>query len=247
MDSIAVKAPKGSCCHCSCAGRFAVAWLLYAATGLLRRADDPLGNWGRSIAGRHKKGGHKKACGAIARRIACALWEVHRRGVPFTYEHYTLAQELVCPLTPLSTLLPSRAVRLLRDAGIRNSHQLATAYREGKLAAIAGFGDASIALVKQWVAKTGKFVREKPANLPGADASGETGTKNYTLDPGLKFHKQGANRKDSNEQNPQTQQVSPAAEHAQARPARPAAAPDPGTRRRRRARGSRHNRKGGAA
>ena len=30
--------------------------LLYAASGLLRRRDDPLGQWGRSIAGRNKKG-----------------------------------------------------------------------------------------------------------------------------------------------------------------------------------------------
>ena len=48
--------------------------LLYAASGLLRRRDDPLAGWGRSIAGRHKKGGHRKACTAVARRIAQALW-----------------------------------------------------------------------------------------------------------------------------------------------------------------------------
>ena len=199
--------------------------LLYAASSLLRRRDDPLGNWGRSIAGRHKKGGHKKACGAVARRIACALWEVHRRGVPFSYEKYTLAQALVCPLTPLGTILPSRAVRLLRDAGIRNSHQLAAAYKDGKLAAIQGFGDTSINLVKQWVAKAGKYVRDaagpqpstlNPQPFPGASAPGESGKKIYSLTPALKFTKRGANRKDSSEQDNQDHPSSVADEHAEA-------------------------------
>jgi transposase len=178
--------------------------LLYAASGLMRRRDDPLGNWGRAIAGRHKKGGYKKACGAIARRLACALWEVHRRGEPFSYIQYTLAQMIECPLTPLGLIVAPRAVKVLRDAGIRNSHQLAAAYAAGKLAAINGFGESSIDLVKQWVAKEGKRVRSAEAQFPEAGASGKTQAKTYSLEPGLVFQKKGANRKDSNEQNLQT-------------------------------------------
>jgi transposase len=180
--------------------------LLYAATGLMRRRDDPLGNWGRSIAGRHKKGGHKKACGAIARRLACALWEVHRRGVPFTYEHYTLAQAIVCPLTPLGTILPRRSVLTLRDNGIRNSHQLAKAYADGKLAAIQGFGNTSINLVKQWVAKSGKHVRAVAAHSPGAVAPESAQAKDYSLKPELKFTKRGTNRKAVSEQDDEENQ-----------------------------------------
>jgi len=175
--------------------------LLYAATGLLRRRDDPLGNWGRSIAGRHKKGGHKKACGAIARRLACGLWEVHRRGVPFSYEQYTLAQTIVCPLTPLGVILSPRSVKVLREAGIRNSHQLAAAYAAGKLAAITGFGDTSIDLVKQWIAKEGKHVRSGDPHFSEAGAPEKTQARMYSLEPGLKFTKKGDNRKDTSEQN----------------------------------------------
>jgi len=47
--------------------------LLYAASGILRKPNDKMGQWGKSIAGRHKKGGYRKACGALARRIACGL------------------------------------------------------------------------------------------------------------------------------------------------------------------------------
>jgi transposase len=190
--------------------------LLYAASGLLRRPDDPLGNWGRSIAGRHKKGGHKKACGAIARRIACALWEVHRRGVPFSYDGYTLAQSIVIPQTPLGTILPHRAVLTLRAAGIRNSTQLANAYEAGKLAAIQGFGDASIGLVKQWVIKAGRRVRAGTEQSPGADAPEPARGKIYSLDPALKFTKREANRKDSSEQDHPNHQSSAAEEHAEA-------------------------------
>jgi transposase len=201
--------------------------LLYAATTLLRRPADPLGNWGRSIAGRHKKGGHKKACGAIARRLACALWEVHRRGVPFSYEQYTLAQSIVCPLTPLGVIVSPRAVKTLREAGIRNSHQLAAAYHEGKLAAIAGFGETSINLVKAWVAKAGKLVRPPPTTdhrspttdhhpLPEAPAPGTGKSRTYSLSPVLVFKKERPNRKASSEQDHQDNPSSAADEHAEA-------------------------------
>jgi transposase len=192
--------------------------LLYAASGLLRRTDDPLGNWGRSIAGRHKKGGHKKACGAIARRLACGLWEVHRRGQPWSYDQYTLAQKIVCPLTPLGTLLPRKAVLVLRSAGIRNSHQLAAAYNDGKLAAIQGFGDTSIRAVKQWVLRTSKPIRPNapnpnpnpnPQSLSEAVPSGTGKPKTYVLSPSLAFKKE-RRRKVSNDQDTQTSTGHPA-------------------------------------
>jgi transposase len=204
--------------------------LLYAATGLLRRPEDAFGQWGRSIAGRHKKGGHKKACGAIARRLACALWEVHRRGVPFSYEKYTLAQTLTCPFTPLGVILPPRAVKSLRDAGIRNSYQLAGAYCEGKLAAIAGFGDTSINLVKAWVVKSGKYVRQTQTTdhgprttdhgpqttdrSPGADAPESARVKTYSLDASLKFTRRERRRKDSSAEASKTNQSDATGAHA---------------------------------
>ena len=88
--------------------------LLYAAAGILRQPSEPLGQWGRSIAGRHKKGGHRKACGAIARRLACALWHVHRKGELFSYDQYQLATTILLPTVGLDTFLPARAVKILR-------------------------------------------------------------------------------------------------------------------------------------
>jgi len=196
--------------------------LLYAASGLLRRRDDPLGQWGRSIAGRNKKGGHKKACGAVARRIACALWEVHRRGVPFSYEQYRLAQTIFCPPTPLSRIVPARAVQTLRDVGIRNSDQLVIAYNKGLLAAINGLGERSIALIKEWIAKEGRFERDLRKEISGPAGSGARRAKTYFLAPALAFKKKEANGKESNAETEQTSTQSAPGQDAQAPAARPA-------------------------
>jgi transposase len=127
--------------------------LLYAAAGLLRRPAEPLGQWGRSIAGRHKKGGHRKACGAVARRLACALWHVHRKGEMFTYDGYQLSTQLQLPNVRLSTFVPKRALILLRDEGVTTTKDLASAYSEGRLATIFGLGAATLAGIKDWIQK----------------------------------------------------------------------------------------------
>lgn len=127
--------------------------LLYAASGLLRRPSDPLGAWGKSIAGRHKKGGYRKACGAIARRIAVGLWHVHRKGEAFSYDGYQLSTSISLPNVPLDSFLPRRAVLTLASEDIKTTAQLAAAYSAGKLATVYGLGAASITLIKDWVQK----------------------------------------------------------------------------------------------
>jgi hypothetical protein len=52
--------------------------LVSAAGVVLRVGGTGLAQWGRSIRGRHRKGGWAKACGAIARKLAVALWYVHK-------------------------------------------------------------------------------------------------------------------------------------------------------------------------
>ena len=140
--------------------------LLYAASGVLRLTDSPLGQWGRSIAGRHKVGGHRKACGAVARRIACALWHVHRKAEPFSYAQYTLAQRLVVPYTKLAGFLPPRIVKLLAASAITTSQQLADAFNQGQLASIHGLGDTTLKNITQWMRKFGKRQPTAAADHP---------------------------------------------------------------------------------
>jgi hypothetical protein len=171
--------------------------LLYAASGVLRRTGCPLGQWGRSIAGRHKTGGHRKACGAVARRIGCALWHVHRKAEPFTYEGYALAQKLLVPDTKLSAFLKPKAVSLLSENGIQTAQQLADAFNDGKLAAIRGLGEVSLKAIAEWVRQHCKRQRP-PKSAASAPKNGKlSSATDYTLRPGLTFNQARAHKKPS--------------------------------------------------
>ena len=129
--------------------------LLYAAAGVLRQPADPLGQWGRSIAGRHKKGGHRKACGAIARRLAVSLWHVHRKGEMYDGSQYQLVNQFTVPDVKLSSILPKRAVSILKAEHVTSTAALALAYTEGKLAGMFGLGSGTIAKIKAWISEHG--------------------------------------------------------------------------------------------
>lgn len=150
--------------------------LLYAASGILRKPDEPLANWGRSIAGRHKKGGYRKATGAIARRLAVALWYVHSKAEPFSYAGYTFTKPVTVPDVPLHEVLPPPPCKLLKVAGVHTSAALADAYLTGKLAGIRGFGEKAIATVKAWLAQHQRHPKKK--DLPG---------RTYKLSPARLF------------------------------------------------------------
>jgi hypothetical protein len=161
--------------------------LLYAASGLLRRTGDPIGQWGRSIAGRHKKGGHRKACGAVARRIAAGLWHVHRKAEPFSYAQYYLSSKLLVPDVPLKTFLPPRLVRLLHATGIKSTPDLATAYNEGRLATIFGLGAGSIQTIKTWLHANAIRTGPDGAPAPRPAKPHQSQGKAYPLSPALQF------------------------------------------------------------
>ena len=74
--------------------------LLYAASSEMRNPDSRLARWGCSIAGRHRKGGYRKATGALARRLACGLWHVQRLAQPFDAAKYRFGDEPVPQGTP---------------------------------------------------------------------------------------------------------------------------------------------------
>lgn len=161
--------------------------LLYAASGVLRVTESPLGQWGRSIAGRHKQGGHRKACGAVARRLAIALWHVHRKAEPFSYEGYNFTQSLTVPDIPFKNFLRPTLIGTLKDNGIRQAQQLADAWHAGKLALIPGVGEASLATIRDWLFQHAirKQHREEAPRAPVA-AKNSSG-KIYPLRPALTF------------------------------------------------------------
>jgi hypothetical protein len=161
--------------------------LLYAAAGLLRQLDSPLGRWGKAIAGRHKSGGYRKACGAIARRLACMLWHVHRKAEAFSYADYHFSQQLIVPETPLEEFLPRRAVKRLTSEGIKTAARLAEAYVNGKLAGILGLGQQTLKIIHEWVLRHGRRLDGEAPPHKAADPAKVPSGKIYVLNPALTF------------------------------------------------------------
>jgi transposase len=124
--------------------------VLFAAAGLMRDASTPIGQWAASIAGRHRKGGYRKALGATARRLACALWHVQRKGEPFSYDGYDFALVPSVPERPLSEVLTGKQIKLL-PVKVKTTVELTRAYYAGDLTLIKGIGDGALRAIRQWL------------------------------------------------------------------------------------------------
>lgn len=132
--------------------------LLNAAAHVLSDPKSAMGCWGRSIAGRHKRGGYRRAKGAVARRIGCALWHVQRLGRPWDATGYTFGGVPEVPWVPLPAMgLPPRVAKLLEPLG--NSVDIVAALYSGRVVATPGLGEVAIAALKDWVAKNQFKVR----------------------------------------------------------------------------------------
>jgi hypothetical protein len=139
--------------------------LLFAATGEMRKPESRLGAWGQSIAGRHRKGGQKKAVGAIARRIAVGLWHVHRLAKPFDLSLYHFGEPPAVVDAPASAIgLAPRAASLLPD-GLLTASDVVGAFWRGELAHVKGFGEGAMRKTSEWI-KSHRAVRAGPRQYP---------------------------------------------------------------------------------
>jgi hypothetical protein len=164
-------------------GNLRLHWaLVQAATGLLRRPGTPLAQWGLSLQGRHKKGGYRKATGALARRLAVMLWHVHRLGVKFDPSKYCFEAVPPVPCVPIAAMgLAPRVTALL--AGYGDSRAAAAAYYKGHLASLPGFGPAAMQALGKWIHEhtthhrpTPRANETKPEPSSSAAAGGPTST-----------------------------------------------------------------------
>ncbi|HRQ71571.1 MAG TPA: IS110 family transposase [Phycisphaerales bacterium] len=145
--------------------------LLMAAAVVLRKTDEPLGQWGRSIMGRHKKAGWKRACGAVARRLAVSMWHVHRTGTMYDPSKVELATNVEWPSVDLESMLPPRFASILAKMGFVNSAEVAKAYYDG-LGTEKGVGEGCLAAVREWCLKhRPRTGRRKPTNPASREGS----------------------------------------------------------------------------
>ena len=125
--------------------------LTHAAQTLIAKPREPMGNWGHNMWKRNKKGGFKKACGAVARRMVCASYEVTKRGMPFSYELYTYYDP---PRYDTQVLTAEELGRYAKPLSpYTTADELGKAFDSGALSEAKGVGDKCLQHVKELLKK----------------------------------------------------------------------------------------------
>jgi len=125
--------------------------LVKVAGTCIIRHNEPFGQWGHSLMKRHPKGGYKKACGAVARRIATAMYYIHLTNQPFTYEKYNFYKIEVAEV-PLEEMgFSSRVFKILNACGYKTSKDVARQFLTSELHQLKGLGPKSILEVDTWI------------------------------------------------------------------------------------------------
>jgi len=137
--------------------------LMTIAGACINRHAEPFGRWGFAISKKHAKGGHKKGCGAVARRIAVAMYFVHKHNEPFSYDKYNFYKIDTVDIPVADMGLSKRLTNLLVDNGLLTSKAVANSYVMGNIYGILGFGKKSSQEVSAWIQvnkikKTGRGV-----------------------------------------------------------------------------------------
>jgi hypothetical protein len=156
--------------------------MLYAAAAEMRQPESRLALWGQSIAGRHRKGGYRKAIGAMARRIAVGLWRVHFACVPFSLQQYHFGLAPRVADVPIERMGIGHRLAALLPEGVRTAQDLVDLYWGGALAAIKGVGDASLKWISDWIK---------------ANPAAKAGPRTYLLDRSKKYERKEPGRVDT--------------------------------------------------
>jgi len=117
----------------------------------INRHSEPFGKWGYAIYKKHSKGGYKKACGAVARRIASAMYYVHLHNAPFSYDKYNFFKYEV-PCVGIDAMgFPNRVARVLAANGLVDSRSVTDAFLTGGVHGLKGFGAKAAQVVQAWI------------------------------------------------------------------------------------------------
>lgn len=129
--------------------------LLQAASALIQKRSEPFGTWGYRIYSVNRKGGWKKACCAVARRLSVALYWVHRRCEPFSYEKYNFYKTIQVPTVSLKEMnLGIFVERRLKKLHLETSDEVVQAYLTD-LPREKGIGEKCLKTIKNWIQEHG--------------------------------------------------------------------------------------------
>lgn len=125
--------------------------LVRSAAVLINSHKEPFGQWGYNIYKKHSKGGYRKAQGALARRIAVAMYIVHSRNVEFSYDSYNFYKIDIPDIALCDMKLTPRVEKLLIEYS--SSKEIAEAFIKGELVQIKGFGSVAFKEIQSWINK----------------------------------------------------------------------------------------------
>ena len=136
--------------------------LSHIAGACINRHSEPFGQWGLAISKKHAKGGYKKACGAVARRISVSLYYVHKQNVPFSYDKYNFYKIDVPDIQVGEMGFSNRLVNMLISNGLTDSKAVTQSFTLGNIHEIKGFGKKSAQDIFTWI-QNNKNYRSKGA------------------------------------------------------------------------------------
>jgi transposase len=125
--------------------------LMVVAGACINRHSEPFGQWGYALSKKHAKGGHKKASGAVSRRIAVSMYYVHKHNEAFRYDKYNFYKIDVPDVQVDDMGLSKRVVNLLNANDLFNSKSIADMYITGNIYEIRGFGKKAAQEIDYWI------------------------------------------------------------------------------------------------
>jgi transposase len=134
------------------------------AGSCINRHSEPFGQWGYAISKKHAKGGYKKACGAVARRIAVSMYFVHKQNVPFSYDKYNF-YKIEVPVIQVGDMgFSKRLVNLMTTNGLMDSKTITESFTLGKIHEIRGLGRKSVLEINSWIQNNKNHKSKKERN-----------------------------------------------------------------------------------
>jgi len=129
----------------------------------INRHSEPFGQWGYALYKKHAKGGYKKACGAVARRIAIALYYIHKRNEPFRYDQYNFFRMEVIDV-PLEEMgFNVRINNALIANSLTSSKAIAESFITGAIHKLKGIGKKAVCEIDSWIQSNKTKVKEQKA------------------------------------------------------------------------------------
>jgi transposase len=117
----------------------------------VNRHSEPFGQWGYALYKKHTKGGYKKASGAVARRIAVALYFVHKRNEPFSYEKYNFYKQEVPDYSIEKMGFTKRLHNALVANSLLTSKAITESYLTGDIHKLKGIGKKAAGEINVWI------------------------------------------------------------------------------------------------